>query len=303
MLHPPRVGPVKRRGQCMGAVGRRLTRARADRYRRGRGGGTPALPLSGPRATARGTSEPVPSPWGAPRRDRECMGMSAFHDPVDAVTALPAVRADVGARTDDSRLVQALRAGDEQAFGDLVERYHAAMVRLAILYVSDRAVAEEVAQDAWLGVLRGIDRFEPRATLKTWIFQILVNRAKTSARREGRSVPFSSLNDTAAGDDGPAVEPGRFLEADTAALPAGWWSTGPGGFGVTAEQAALSAEARAIVANALATLVPLGPADVPESRSFRTIGSIASRPFSRYGAVKSVKIAEVHTPHPMAFRQ
>jgi len=184
------------------------------------------------------------------------MGMSAFHDPVDAVTALPAVRADVGARTDDSRLVQALRAGDEQAFGDLVERYHAAMVRLAILYVSDRAVAEEVAQDAWLGVLRGIDRFEPRATLKTWIFQILVNRAKTSARREGRSVPFSSLNDTAAGDDGPAVEPGRFLEADTAALPAGWWSTGPGGFGVTAEQAALSAEARAIVADALATLAP-----------------------------------------------
>lgn len=176
--------------------------------------------------------------------------MSAFHDPAGAVTTPPA------ARTDAPRLVQALRAGDERAFVELVGQHHAAMVRLAILYVSDRAVAEEVAQDAWMGVLRGIDRFEPRATLKTWIFQILVNRAKTSALREGRSVPFSSLDDAGTGGDEAAVEPGRFLEADTAALPAGWWSTGPDGFGETAEQAALSAEIRAVVADALAALAP-----------------------------------------------
>ena len=84
----------------------------------------------------------------------------------------------------------------------LVERYNAAMVRLASTFVPSRAIAEEVIQETWLGVLQGIDRFEGRSTLKTWIFRILVNRAKTRGAREGRSVPFSALSP----DDSPAPE-------------------------------------------------------------------------------------------------
>src|SRR3954470_8661699 len=79
----------------------------------------------------------------------------------------------------DAPLLDRLREGDEAAFMELVERYHAALVRLARSFVSSRAVAEEVAQETWLGVLNGLDRFEGRSSLKTWIFRILVNRAKT----------------------------------------------------------------------------------------------------------------------------
>ena len=85
------------------------------------------------------------------------------------------------------------------------------MLRLAGMYVSSRAVAEEVVQETWLAVLTGIDRFEERSSLKTWIFRILTNKAKTRAEREGRTVPFSSLGNPD-GDDEPAVDPDRFLD-------------------------------------------------------------------------------------------
>ena len=107
----------------------------------------------------------------------------------------------------DARCLERLRAGDEAAFMELVERHHAALVRLARSFVSSRAVAEDVAQETWLGVLNGLDRFEGRSSLKTWIFRILVNRAKTRGERESRSVPFSSLE---TGDGEPAVDPDRF---------------------------------------------------------------------------------------------
>jgi RNA polymerase sigma-70 factor, ECF subfamily len=97
------------------------------------------------------------------------------------------------------------------------------MLRVARLYVTSRAVAEDVVQETWVGVLRGIDRFESRSSLKTWIFRILSNTAKTRGVREGRSVPFSSL----AGDEpgGPAVDPDRFLGADSR-FP-GHWAAAP----------------------------------------------------------------------------
>jgi RNA polymerase sigma-70 factor (ECF subfamily) len=112
---------------------------------------------------------------------------------------------------DDRDLVQALRGGDETAFATLVDRYSPSMIRVAQGYVRSRAVAEEVVQECWLGVLRGIARFEGRSALKTWIFRILVNTAKTRGEREARTVPFSSL----AGHDGdePSVDPDRFLDA------------------------------------------------------------------------------------------
>ena len=93
----------------------------------------------------------------------------------------------VAAGTDERALVAALRAGDEAVFAALVDRYSASMIRVAQGYVRSRAVAEEVVQEAWLGVLKGLDRFEGRAALKTWIFRILVNTAKTRGQRGARS--------------------------------------------------------------------------------------------------------------------
>lgn|GEM_PF-5516422 len=92
----------------------------------------------------------------------------------------------IPATSDELHLVEALRAGDEAAFASLLDQYHASLVRLACIYVSSRAVAEEVAQETWLGVLQGLDRFEGRSSLKTWIFRILTNRAKTRGQREAR---------------------------------------------------------------------------------------------------------------------
>jgi len=118
---------------------------------------------------------------------------------------------------DDRALVEALRAGDEHAFVGLIRAHHSALLRTAMTFVSTRAVAEEVVQETWLGVLAGLDRFEARSSLKTWIFRILANRAKTRAEREGRTIPFSSL-----GDSEPAVEPDRFDRGHWASLPADW---------------------------------------------------------------------------------
>src|SRR5262249_27880585 len=93
---------------------------------------------------------------------------------------------------DEADLIRRLRAGDEGAFMMLVEMYGPLMLRIALNYVRSRAVAEDVVQEAWLGVLNGIDRFEGRSSLKTWILRILVNRARTRGEREARSVPLSS---------------------------------------------------------------------------------------------------------------
>lgn len=123
---------------------------------------------------------------------------------------------------DDTELLAALRQGDETAFTTLVDRYHGAMLRVALLYVDERAIAEDVAQEAWLGVLEGLDRFAERSSLKTWIFRILTNCAKTRGQRERRNVPLSSLNDTAMEDGSPTVDPARFRPPETPAWPGGW---------------------------------------------------------------------------------
>jgi RNA polymerase sigma-70 factor, ECF subfamily len=117
----------------------------------------------------------------------------------------------------EAELVESLRAGDETAFAALVDHYHASLVRLARMYVRERSVAEEVAQETWLAVISGIDGFEARSSLKTWLFRILTNRAKTRGERERRSVPFSSIGEA----DEPSVEPERFRpESDQ--YPGGW---------------------------------------------------------------------------------
>jgi RNA polymerase sigma-70 factor (ECF subfamily) len=122
----------------------------------------------------------------------------------------------------EAGLLAALRAGDESAFATLVTRYHASLKRVARAYVSTDAVAEEVVQETWLAAIAGLDRFEGRSSLKTWLFHILTNRAKTRGVRETRSVPFASLRP---GADEPAVSPDRF-QGEGDAWP-GHWSAPP----------------------------------------------------------------------------
>ncbi len=146
---------------------------------------------------------------------------------------------------DERELLAALREGDERAFATLVDRHGAAMLRVARLYVRDRSVAEEVVQEAWLGVLKGIERFEGRSSLGTWLLRIVANVAKTRGVREARSVPFSSL------DEGPSVPAERFRGPED--RWAGHWATPPEEWG-RPEQELLSAETRTLVRAAIDAL-------------------------------------------------
>jgi RNA polymerase sigma-70 factor (ECF subfamily) len=153
------------------------------------------------------------------------------------------------ASPDDMQLVMRLREGDESAFMELVDRYHASLVRLARRFVSSQAVAEDVAQEAWVGVLRGIDWFEGRSSLRTWIYRILTNTAKTRAQREARSVPFASLG---IGTGEPAVDPDRFLSAGH--QWAGHWASVPEQWSDLPEQRLLGDELRRVVDEAIEQL-------------------------------------------------
>lgn len=156
---------------------------------------------------------------------------------------------------DDLRLLEALRNGDETAFAWLINQYHTSLVRLAQIYVASAAVAEEVAQEAWLGVLQGLDRFEGRSSLKTWIFRILTNRAKTRGQREARSVPFSDLADPELNAAEPAVEPDRFNPPDHPNWP-NHWAVEPASWETIPEQRFLSQETRAYIEQAVTELPP-----------------------------------------------
>ena len=154
-------------------------------------------------------------------------------------------------RLDERELVLALRRGDEAAFETLVEQYHSALRGFALTFVRSAAIADEVVQETWLGVLRGIERFEGRSSLKTWIFQILTNTAKTRAEREGRTVPLSSL--AAFGDDEPAVDPSRFLDEQHARWP-GHWAAPPSRWNEIPEEALFGHETLAALKDAIAEL-------------------------------------------------
>ncbi len=121
-------------------------------------------------------------------------------------------------------LCAALRRGDESAFSTLVSLYHAPLRRLALSYVRSTAVADEVVQETWLGVIRGIHAFEERSSLKTWIFRILTNTAKTRAERERRTVPLSALPAVQPDGDESAVDPNRFFDQQNTRWPGHWAS-------------------------------------------------------------------------------
>jgi len=167
-------------------------------------------------------------------------------------TVVRANLADVVASSDDLRLIEQLRSGNEEAFVSLIDRYHTAMLRLAMVYVTARAVAEEVVQETWMGVLQGLGRFEGRSSLKTWMFRILTNRAKTRALREGRSIPFSSLPELDTDHPEPAVDPDRFLPADY--QWSGHWISFPLDWRKMPEERLLSREMRAYLEKAIEAL-------------------------------------------------
>jgi RNA polymerase sigma-70 factor (ECF subfamily) len=145
----------------------------------------------------------------------------------------------------DTKLVERLRARDEQAFMELVRELSPSLLRVARMFVPTAAVAEDVVQETWLAVLNGIDRFEGRSSLKTWIFRILTNTAKTRGERERRSVPFSAL-DTEDGGFEPAVERSRFTgTGHWAVLPRAW-----------PEDKLLAAETLSVIERAIERLPP-----------------------------------------------
>jgi RNA polymerase sigma-70 factor, ECF subfamily len=152
---------------------------------------------------------------------------------------------------EDARLVEGLRAGDEAAFAALMQTYGAGMLRVAQMFVSSRSVAEEVVQEAWLGVLKGIDRFEGRSSLRTWLFRIVSNTAKTRGVREARSVPFSSLGD----DQTDATVPeDRFL-GDGERFH-GHWAVPPSNWAGVPEARLLALETMDVIRRELERLPP-----------------------------------------------
>ena len=150
----------------------------------------------------------------------------------------------------DSELLAALKRGDESAFRALMDMHSSALLRVATVYVGSRAVAEEVVQETWLGVIRALDRFEGRSSLKTWIFKILTNIASTRAARERRSVPFSSM----AGHDeeGGVVDADRFFGPDHDRWP-GHWQLGPTRW-ETPEEGLMAGETRSLILHAIEKL-------------------------------------------------
>jgi RNA polymerase sigma-70 factor, ECF subfamily len=149
--------------------------------------------------------------------------------------------------SEEADLVARLRGGDERAFETLVDRHYATMLAVARGYVRTRAIAEEVVQEAWLGVLNGIDRFEGRSSLRTWIMRIVVNIAISRGEREARSVPFSAL--ASEEDDDPAVDAERFRpEGD--GFP-GHWRAYPGNWASLPDDALLGRETLAVVKSAI----------------------------------------------------
>jgi RNA polymerase sigma-70 factor (ECF subfamily) len=152
-------------------------------------------------------------------------------------------------RSRDQEIIGALRKGDEHAFKDLFDQTNPMMKRVARGYVDSDAVADEIVQEAWMAVLTAIHRFEGRSALRTWIFSIVINQAKSHSARERRTLPLSCVGTCA--DDQPAVDPDRFQKDDDA-WP-GHWATPPRPWGKP-DRRLLSLEARSRLKAALAQL-------------------------------------------------
>ncbi len=154
---------------------------------------------------------------------------------------------------DDAALVAALRAGDEAEFARLVGQLHRSLVRIAGLYVRDPDVAEEVVQEAWVAVIKGLDRFEGRSSLRTWISRIVTYQARTRAERERRTMPLSAFVDTDSEPGEPAVDGLRFRQSPPWQ---GHWADPPAPWDTDAERRLLSRETQSVIAAAIKALPP-----------------------------------------------
>ncbi|MGH7232394.1 MAG: RNA polymerase sigma factor [Nitrospiraceae bacterium] len=184
---------------------------------------------------------------------------------------LTATSESSGATREDMELVALLRKGDEAAFTSLVDRYHVSLIRLAMAHVPDRSVAEEVVQESWLGVLEGLDRFEGRSSLKTWIFRIVTNKAKTRGVRESRHASFSEFGNYEDESDEVAVDPSRFRTSGHwvdywAAYPQPWDENTP-------ERLALSKEGAAYLEQAIGAL----PSNLRQVLILRDVEGLSSK--------------------------
>jgi RNA polymerase sigma-70 factor (ECF subfamily) len=157
-------------------------------------------------------------------------------------------------RSAEADLIDRLRGGDEATFVCLVNSFSASLKRLALAFVSTDAVADEVVQETWLAVLTGITRFEGRSSVKTWIFKILTNRAKTRAIRERRTINFSELEDPME-PDRPAVDPTRFLPAAHPTHP-GHWASPLEAWSASAEDAVVAREMMGVLEREMDRLPP-----------------------------------------------
>jgi RNA polymerase sigma-70 factor (ECF subfamily) len=162
--------------------------------------------------------------------------------------ALPAPRPDTDG---DAALVARLCAGDEAAFAQIVDAWSPMLLRVARTFVSTDASAQEIVQETWLAVVKGVDKFEGRSSLRTWVFRILTNLGKTRGVREARSVPWSSL---APDESGPTVDPSRFRAGDDQ-YPHNWTPAGaPTAWEPSPEDSLLAGEIRGEVTRALEAL-------------------------------------------------
>jgi RNA polymerase sigma-70 factor, ECF subfamily len=185
-----------------------------------------------------------------------CRSRTARRDRVASQPERPTTGPDTP-HSADLVLIERLRAGDQQAFRDLLLATNSGLVRVAEQYVATRAVAEEVVQDTWLAVIRGLDRFEGRSSLRTWIYRILTNIAQTRGAREKRTVPFSSIAGGGADDPShaqPTVEAARFRSADH--LFNGHWAQPPTSFRTLPEERLTTKETTTAIENAIAVLPP-----------------------------------------------
>ena len=164
------------------------------------------------------------------------------------MTPVPGALADF---TDDDVLVPALRRGDEEAFGWLLDRYSAPLLHLALMYVSNPEAAREVVQETWVAVITSVDRFEQRSSLKTWVYRILVNVARSKGVKEHRSVPFASLGSELEPDE-RAVDPDRF-RGPRDRWP-GHWASPPVPWDEEPEDRLIGSETLAVVATAIGLL-------------------------------------------------
>ena len=164
-------------------------------------------------------------------------------------------RLDPTAPADDEPIVLALRSRDDSVFVDLIQRYQRPLLRLAQTFVPSEAVAEEVVQDTWIAVIKGIDGFEGRSILRTWIFRILTYQAKSRGERERRSIPMSAFDPLDPGSDQPAVDPSRFRPPGDARWP-GHWAEPPADWGSDAEARLLGRETQDVISSAMETLAP-----------------------------------------------